>query len=753
MVRQQYSRVSREERIDEESSGEVNRDIPADPPAYDAAEMDFEDLEPERVSFPSKLKQWRDSIQSQIVYPMRVRVMDPVVQMWRMMFDKIDYYLSKVGNPLILSRFIYMILMSLIVLLIWRSGLLPNNKARGENGKFSDHRILLDYAKKSIDLSKLEKDWEYLSSMPHLSGTKGDTAICDFIMKTFKNNGVKMVEEYHYETFMNYPGVPTLSINDGGETIDFQLSEENFNPYSPNGNIDSARLVNGGKGSLKELESLRSQGLLEDDYILLIEYGNVVSEQILAAEKFGAKAVIFISESWNGKDDIVQKKSVALPQYSTGNPKDGGWFTEKKVLEPKEMIPKIPSIPISKEQGNQLFNFLSDNKKSRDTVRVNLHVNNSIRDAHPATDIVAKLDGSEQSGRAIILLASRTSIDQGAMYPNSGTATMLSILQLMQELRFKFNWEPLRSIYFISVGATEYNYAGATELMKDKYQSIIEGVYNVIDVSELGLWDMSKEIDVETHPFFFELFGAIDSQQDFKLEVKHVEHYGDWVPFMAAGIPVTVLSTKGIISNSNLIYSKEDTFANFKDSFTAAAKSGAIDDMLLFLLNVVLKVIDSPLLPINLHPYVDFIVKDLDTINAENNGVLNLQPVMQGLSNWREIARQWLEGVKSWEEVVLEHDGGFEPTLIYLDRTSWNTQIANAARYLVSWKGVPNRSFYRNLFLGPEYWTQLDEARKSWTMPGLRDLLHEGKIEEANNHLSEMGRVLEEGSHMFVDNS
>lgn len=748
-----YSPVNRND-ADEVSSGEFHiDDLPPEPPAYDVGEMDFEDLEPGQVSFPSKLKQWRDSITSQIVYPMRVRVMDPLAQVWRMMFDKIDYYLSKVGNPLILSRFIYMILMSIIVLLIWKSGLLPNNRARGENGKFSDHNILLEYAKKSIDLSKLEKDWEYISSMPHLSGTKGDVAICDFIRTTFKNNGVKMVEEYNYDTFMNYPGVPRLSVKDGGEVIDFQLTEENFNPYSPNGNIESVNLVYGGKGTLKELEELENQQLLDEQYILLLHYGEVVSEQILAAEKYGAKAVIFISESLNGRNDLVQKRSVAIPQFAVGNPKDNGWFTENHASEHKEMIPKIPSIPISKEQGDQLFNFLQDGKISRDSVKINLNVENSVRDTHPAKDIVAKIEGNEQSGRAIILLASRTSIDEGAMYPNSGTAALLSTLQLIQELRFKFNWEPLRSIYFISVGATEYNYAGAAELMKDKYQSIIEGVYNVIDVSELSLWDNSMEIDVETHPFFYELFGSQSIQRDFKLDVKNVQHYGDWVPFLAAGVPVTVLSTKGLIENNNEINTKEDTFANIRESFTSAAQGGFVDKKLLFLLNVILKVVDSPLLPVNMIPFFDFIQNNLDSLNRENKGALDLSPIMQGIANWKEIGRQWLEGVKSWEEVVLQHDGGFEPTLIYLDRTAWNTQISNAARYLVSWKGVPNRPFYRNLFLGPDMWTQLSENGQGWCLPGLKDLLHEGKINEANSYIKEMGRVLEDGSHMFVENS
>lgn len=750
--RRDYSRLPGDDvEVGSISDGGREAMLPSEPPEYDnISPMEFKDVEPFSVSFPNKMIQWRDAINMKVIWPVQENVMDPLVEYWRLLSSKVDLCLSKVGNPLILSRFIYMLLMSLVAFMIWKSGLFPNNKARGENGKFSDHRILLDYARRSVDLSKLEKDWEYLSSMPHSSGTRSDMALSEFINDTFKNNGISLLEKYQYETLVNYPGSSYLSIKVGEKVLNFELTEDNFNPLSPNGEVKDARLVDGGYGTLKELEDLKNGGNLHSNFVLLLKYGNVVSEQVLAAQKYGASGILFVSNSWNDNNDIVEKRSVALPQYGLGNPLKPSWDRNPADPNSPQARPSIPSIPISNKQGNELLSLINDKSVS---VTASLKVDAVIKEEQPIVDIIAKINGNEQADRSIIIMASRNSIDNGAAYPNSGTASLLSLVQLMQELRYKFNWEPLRSIYFISIGGSEFNSAGAAELIKEKYQSIIDGVYSIIDISEFNVWDSSKELNIETHPLLFSLFNEEEVKRGYNLDVHSVHHYGDWVPYLAAGVPVTVLTSKSLRTKSAPIFTKEDTYSAFKDSFEKAAKEGIIHDNLLFLVNLVLQVGDKPLIPLDITEFAKYIFSSLKELNERYDNRLDLMHVMSGMSSWMAIGKQWAEGVEAWKVVVIEHDGGFEPTLIYLDRTQWNIQVSNVARYLVSWEGVPGRAHYRNLFLGPELWTQLDDDEKSWVLPGLKDLLHNGQIDEANDHLKLIGKVLNDAAVMFAHSS
>ena len=72
--------------------------------------------------------------------------MDPLAQMISLASEKFDLFLSKIGNVMVMRRIFYIMMMSIIAALIIASDRLPNGKARGSNGSFSDHDLLLQYA-------------------------------------------------------------------------------------------------------------------------------------------------------------------------------------------------------------------------------------------------------------------------------------------------------------------------------------------------------------------------------------------------------------------------------------------------------------------------------------------------------------------------------------------------------------------------------------------------------------------------------
>lgn len=309
------------------SEGEAE-DLPPEPPEYvdDSNEgepnehrssmesMIIEDVQ-DNERLVSKFRRFRDQFSDNVVEPMREKIVDPMAQLLGMASDKVDHYLNKIGNPLILRRFFYIFAMSAITYMVLTSGFIPGERTSAYKGMFSDHGVLLQYAKSSIDLSKFERDWEYLSSMPHMSGTKGDSAIRHFIEESMNNNRLRLVKENEYLAYSNYPQEMYLKAFKNDQEVDIELTPENFNPLAATGKLKKVSLIYANMGITEDLQRLKDQDVLVGDYILLVHYGKLVSEQVLAAQKYGAQGLIFITSPFEENKDVIQQRSVGMPQY------------------------------------------------------------------------------------------------------------------------------------------------------------------------------------------------------------------------------------------------------------------------------------------------------------------------------------------------------------------------------------------------------------------------------------------------------
>lgn len=81
-----------------------------------------------------------NKIKHNIIVPVQTNIIEPLSEFERIMTRKLDKYLTQFGNPLILKRFIYMLVVSIIMWVIWRSGFIFEYS----NGTtFSNHDMLL----------------------------------------------------------------------------------------------------------------------------------------------------------------------------------------------------------------------------------------------------------------------------------------------------------------------------------------------------------------------------------------------------------------------------------------------------------------------------------------------------------------------------------------------------------------------------------------------------------------------------------
>lgn len=766
-----YDRVPNVEAGD--SADLEQEDLPLDPPEYvndgnvwssDEQAGPMEPMGVEEIQdderLTGKLRRFRDQFTDKVVEPVKEKIVDPLAQLLGMASDKIDQYLNKVGNPLILRRFFYIITMSVITYMVLASGFIPGELTSGYKGMFSDHAVLLQYARSSIDLSKFERDWEYLSSMPHMSGTKGDTATAHFVAESMNNNKLRLVKESDYLSYATYPEKASLKAYKGDQEIDLDLTSENFNPLAVSGELNKMPLIYGNMGTLDDLRQLKEQNLLVEDYILIVNYGELVSEQVLTAEKYGAKGVLFITSPLGENKDVIQQRPVGIPQFWAGDalhPGPSESFATQVDIEHSKTIPKIPTIPLSWNQGSTLLSLLSDDgvkfghpSGKLGDVLIDMKLEVAVREEQFAVDIIGKVEGREQNDKAIIIAASRTSTNNGAIYPSFGTTMLLSLLQMFQQLKYKYDWKPLRNIYFISFGGTEFNFAGSAELMKQKVAKLKDEVYSVLDISQLGIDSDDKRIQVQAHPLLHQFFGSEIEHMGFDVALEHVQQYGDWTPFMANGIPVSVLSTPKIMEFQPPIQTSQDVFENVDALLEIPEKREVLSDLLLFAFQSSLKLADNPFIPYDVSGYIHYINQFLEALEKKSTGKLNFQAVIEALLKWRSIGDEWAAWHKGWQNIVFSREEGMEPSLISAHRWTWNKKLSNIGRRQCYPDGLAFRPYYKNVILGPTIWTQND-GEDSWTFPGVRDAIKDEDWERAQHELDLVGEALKYSATIFLE--
>ncbi|GAV55189.1 hypothetical protein ZYGR_0AS05130 [Zygosaccharomyces rouxii] len=776
-LRSGYDRVPDQEAQEPvENEPEIDQDsLPLDPPEYDYTfdaepdselnngmeQMEYED-ESTAQEPVGKIRRFRDSFSNNIVIPVREKIMDPLAQIISMLSDRIDYYLNKVGNPLILRRFFYIVLMSIIAYVVMVSGLLPTELSLGSRGMFSDYQALMDYAKKSVDLSKFERDLEYISSMPHMSGTKGDTAIRNYILESFTNNGIRLIRESTYAGYSNYPGEVSLKAVHNSQEIVIDVNQENYNPLSKNGELHDVTLIFANYGSLQDLENLRQNGLLNGEFILLEHYSAVVSEQVLAAEKYGAKGILFITDKQDDKGDEVQDRPVGKPQVWPGDALTPGWpGNGLQNIDPKSAtsLPNIPTMPLSWNQALKLLNLLSKSgvqfadstfSGQPGEVLISMKINTIVRERHPVDNLLGKIEGGEQNDKAVIISASRTSIFKGTSYPSFGTTMLLSIVQLFQELKYKFDWKPLRNVYFASYGGSEFNLAGAVELLEENVGPLRDEIYSVIDLSQLVLPIDERRLDIQSHPLLQEFFENEESRFGYNVNVRNVQEYGDWIPLMANGVPVSIISSPAFLEGKSPLFTSADDFERVKDLLHGDNERQAVSDLLLFLFQSVLKVADNPSIPFSVMKYVHSVDDAIQDLGNNYPGRLDSQELVKALLLWRKIGEEWAAWSKGWDNIVMTRDEGIEPSLLSVRRWTWNKKLANIGRRQCKNEGLPNRPFYKNVLFGPAYWTQAVKG-DPWIFPSVKDAIVDEDWNRAQNELNSVAQILQQSAALFLE--
>jgi N-acetylated-alpha-linked acidic dipeptidase len=372
-----------------------------------------------------------------------------------------------------------------------------------------------------------------LTLEPHVAGTKEDYATAIYVRDQLRSYGLT-AELKEYQVWLNYPNTPgiielitprreRLAVREAVVSADPTSSNPGitplFNGYSPSGDV-TAPLVYANYGLPGDYDELKKAGVEVKGKIVIVRYGNSFrGVKAKVAEDQGAIGCIIYSDPADDgymQGDVYPKgpwRPVASGQRGSvqylfdypGDPLTPGkpsipGVPRLKVEEATDLT-RIPVQPIAYDVARKLIAPLKGPVRPRgfqgglpfayhvggtDDVKVHLKTDMDYQ-TRTIWDVVARIDGSQDKDRWVIMGNHRDAWVFGAVDPNSGTSAMLEVARGFGQL-LKQGWKPKRTLILCSWDAEEYGLIGSTEWAEENADELQEKAvaYLNVDVAVSG---------------------------------------------------------------------------------------------------------------------------------------------------------------------------------------------------------------------------------------------------------------------------
>lgn len=709
-------------------------DIPRQPPNYDDLESNLVDrtdngieqfeIEDEDFEQPREndgfmvrasfmTKKFASNFSARVMHPVS-KMIDPIYEGYSHFNLLYEKSILKLGNPLVVKRLLYVFFIMIVIFLITKYNISDgvNGVSGGafSSGKFYDIDMLANSARDYIDAKVMKENLEYLSSMPHIAGSKGDLTLSKYVQSYMKENGIKMVDFEELQSFTNYPAFDKKKTyvklaDDSYEATLYEQDKKDmeylsYNPNSLNTNDEyESFYIYGNFGTQEDLKNLRDHNVNLQDSILLIKYGGSIPDanKIQIAQQQGVKAVIFISSKFDigtgdnkvTHDDVIQKENVGVSRFSPGDVLTPGWSSEDGYVTrlpwfKSQTTPKIPTIPISWKDASHFISQLGENgvkfddglysgsKSSEAKHKIKLRITHDQRQTNQIWNIIGSIPGREQVEKGIIIGASRDSTCFGTMSTNTGTVILLELIKIFSALQRQYNWSPARSIYFASFDASEYNLAGSTEWIESRKETLKKEGYAYIDLSDAVAGD---DLLIKSHPFLHSVIkDALKKVKSDKDDSKHrrddnrISLYDlytqqnkgsddisnslvdqkNYIPIInLANIPSLEIKFTGFNYPENSCY---DNFDNFEKSGVDSSMSKH-KQLVELLSKIALTLAEVPIIPYNFANMASKLVSYSDDLENYANAKINqyekqVVPIMHFTTLRNSIDRLKTSGVR-----------------------------------------------------------------------------------------------------------
>lgn len=348
-----------------------------------------------------------------------------------------------------------------------------------------------------------------LTAEPHVAGSKEDYATAIYVRDQIRSYGIP-AELDEYDVLLPYPKAPSVvELLTGQRRERLQVHEPViaqdpssgnpkiiplFNGYSASGDV-TAPLVYVNYGLPPDYEALKKQGVDVRGKIAMARYGNSFrGVKAKVAQDNGAIGLIIYSDPADdgyAQGDVypkgpwrpvqsAQRGSVQFLFQAPGDPLTPGKPSIPGVprlnMNEATNIPNIPVQPISYGDARRLLEPLRGPVRPKGfqgalpfpyhvggTEHVRVHLKTQMDyQVRKIWNVIARIDGSHEKDRWIVMGNHRDAWVFGAVDPNSGSAAMLEVARGYGEL-LKKGWKPQRTIVLCSWDGEEYGLIGSTE--------------------------------------------------------------------------------------------------------------------------------------------------------------------------------------------------------------------------------------------------------------------------------------------------
>jgi N-acetylated-alpha-linked acidic dipeptidase len=358
-----------------------------------------------------------------------------------------------------------------------------------------------------------------LTAEPHVAGTKEDYATAIYVRDQLRSYGLA-AELKEYDVLLNYPKRPAvveliaprrqrLAVTEAVIAEDPSSSSSKiiplFNGYSPSGDV-TAPLVYVNYGLPPDYVALKQAGVEVKGKIAIARYGNSFrGVKAKVAEENGAIGLLIYSDPaddgymqgdvypkgpWRPETSAQRGSVQYLFQYpgdplTPGKPSIPG--VDRIKIEDATNLTGIPVQPISYGDAKQLLQPLrgpvrpvgfqgglpfSYHVGGTNDVRVHLKTEMDYQ-IRKIWNVVARIDGSVEKDRWVIMGNHRDAWTFGAVDPNSGSSAMLEAARGFGQL-LRNGWKPRRTILLCSWDGEEYGLVGSVEWAEENAAELRE---------------------------------------------------------------------------------------------------------------------------------------------------------------------------------------------------------------------------------------------------------------------------------------
>lgn len=344
------------------------------------------------------------------------------------------------------------------------------------------------------------------------------------------------------------------------------------------------------------------------------------------------------------------------------------------------------------------------------------------------------------------------------------------------DLLVQQGWRPLRSIYFASWDAEEYNIIGSTEYVEDHIEDIRDNAiaYLNVDVGVVGdkfralgspLFQhaLSRVLGRVADPLKNRTVGDIWTEEGGQLG--GLGAGSDYVAFQdLAGCSSIDIMFDGP-ENGYPYHSCYETF-DWMDQF---GDPGFIYHATLAEIWVllILEIAQEPIYPFDLKDYglaVKGYINDLEKYaigkDATEGKKLDLTSLRKAADTLGQNAKEF-EGWEDWWWGQFRGRAGYETNTMGMQRLSHNARMSNFETHLLDLPadgkedkggedgeqhGIPGREQFKHVIFGPDAWSGYDEAY----FPAVRDAIELGNWSLAQTQADKAARILSKAADKLL---